>query len=89
MLTASLGSEIVIRILGSAITLYMMAILLRWLGPYLEVDLHASRWAWLPKIADPPIKFFRRVLPDMGPFDWSPIAAVFSVYFARLVLLGY
>lgn len=89
MLLPILNNEILIRILGSAVTLYMMVLLIRWLGPYLEVDLHAGRWAWVPKIADPPIKFFRRILPDMGPFDWSPIAAIFAVYFARLVLLSF
>ncbi len=88
LVTANLN-EIILRVVGSGMTLYMMAILLRWLGPYLEVDLHSGRWSWLPRIADPPIKFFRRILPDMGPFDWSPIAALAAVFFARIVLLRY
>ena len=89
MLVESLGSYIAVRVLGAVLTLYMMAILLRWLGPYLEVDLKAPRWAWLPRLTDPLIQFFRRLLPDMGPFDWSPIAALAAVFFLRLVLLRY
>lgn len=88
MLASDLN-EIAFRAAGSALTLYMMAILLRWLAPYLEVDLQAARWSWLPRITDPLIKLFRRMLPDMGPFDWSPIAAVAAVFFVRLVLLRY
>lgn len=78
-----------IEVLASGLTLYMMAILLRWLAPWIELDVHAPRLRWLPRLTDPLINLMRRILPPMGPMDWGPIAAVISIWMVRLLLAGY
>lgn len=75
-------------IIFSGLTLYMMALLLRWLGPRLEIEFRGP-WALLPPICDPLIELMKRVLPPMGPMDWSPVAAVVCVYIVRLVIVGH
>ena len=84
-----LMNEFIRRALASALTLYMMAILLRWTAPYLELDLRKGFFRLLPRITDPLIKLMRRALPTMGPMDWAPIAALVAVWLARLILVGY
>jgi len=78
-----------LQMAASGLTLYMMAILLRWLAPWLELDLQGPWLRWIPRITDPLVNLMRRVLPPMGPMDWGPIAAVVSVWVVRLVLAGY
>lgn len=84
-------SGLLIRGVASALTLYMMLILLRWLGSRLELDLHAGRLRWIPRLTDPLIDRIRRVLPPMGPADLAPLVAVLGVWLVRelaaLVLL--
>ena len=71
----------------SGLTLYMMALLLRWLEGRLELEFRGILKV-IPKISDPLIDLMKRVLPPMGPMDFSPIAAVVSVYIVRLFLVG-
>ena len=85
----SFAQALTFRILGSVITLYMLAILLRWLGPYIEISFYHGPLRFIPVVADPPIKLMRRILPPMGPMDWSPIAALMAVWIVRIVVVGY
>ena len=78
---------ILVSILYSAFTLYMMALLLRWLGPWLELEFTGPILGLLPKATDPLIDLMKRVLPPMGPMDFSPLAAVISVYILRLIIV--
>lgn len=74
---------------GIALTLYMMAILLRWAAPWLELNMRS--W-WVRVIAaatDPLIALMRRLLPPMGPVDWGPIAALVAVWVLRIILVQY
>ena len=80
--------NILTSVIFCGLTLYMMALLLRWLGAYLEVEFRGPL-ALLRNICDPLFDLMRKILPPMGPMDWSPIAAVVCVYIMRLVLLGY
>ena len=89
MMNQTLGAELAEQTINSALTLYMMAILLRWLGPWLEVDLRRGVVRFVPTMADPLIELMRRVIPNMGPMDWSPIAALASVWIVRIVLVGH
>ena len=75
------------RALNAALTIYMMLILLRWLAPWLQLDVFNRwlRWAW--RITDPLIDFMRRKLPPMGPMDFAPLAALFLVFVVRLIVL--
>ena len=43
---------------------------------------------FLYDICEPYLRIFRRFLPSFGPLDLSPIIAIFSLYFIRIVLLS-
>jgi YggT family protein len=74
---------------GVVLTLYMMAILLRWTGSWLELDNGAWWMRVVARITDPLITGIRRVLPPMGPVDWGPIAALVVVWLVRIVVARY
>lgn len=63
----------------------MILILLRWLGTWLSVDTQFGRWRWIAVLTDPLINWFRKILPNMGPVDFGPIAALFAVWFVRIL----
>lgn len=79
--------ELYFRITYSALTLYMMLILLRWFGPWLSLDVEHGRLAWVSRLTDPLIKRIRKMLPNMGPIDFAPIGALVLVWFARTLSL--
>jgi len=89
MLSPSLNVLAIRAAVGGGLTLYMMALLLRWTAPWLELDLRAGYLRWLPRITDPLINLMRRLLPPMGPMDWGPIAALAAVWILRLILVQY
>lgn len=76
-------------LVGSLLTLYMMAILLRWLGPWLELEMERGWLRIIPAITDPLLHIVRRILPPMGPVDWGPVAAVLLVWILRIILVQY
>ncbi len=84
---AAVTREIIRVSLYSAITLYMMAILLRWTAPFLSLDLYQGYLRAIPVITDPLLKLIRRTLPPMGFTDWSPVAAVLILYVVRVLLV--
>ncbi|HDP34033.1 MAG TPA: YggT family protein [Candidatus Hydrogenedentes bacterium] len=71
----------------SGITLYMMAILIRWTAPFLSLNLYKRGVRIIPAITDPFLKLVRRILPPMGFVDWSPVAAVLILWVVRVVLV--
>ena len=79
--------EIAGRALNALLTIYMMLILLRWFASWLQLDVFNRwlRWAW--RLTDPLINAMRRMLPPMGPIDFAPLAALFAVFFVRLIVL--
>lgn len=79
--------DLYFRIIYSALTLYMMLILLRWFGPWLTLDVERGRLGWISRVTDPLITRLRRVLPHMGPVDFGPIAALVLVWFVRILSL--
>ncbi len=85
-------SSVVIRAVASAFTLYLILILVRWLSPWLELDLRLGKLKWVPTLTDPLIDRVRRLLPFMGPADFAPVVTVLVVWLAReiavLVLVG-
>lgn len=72
-----------VRAFVSLTTLYMLLILLRWVGAWIELDLHNPRLRWIPVLTDPLIGWVRRILPAMGPFDFAPLAALLGVWLLR------
>jgi YggT family protein len=43
---------------------------------------------FLYDVCEPYLRIFRRFLPSFGPLDLSPIIAIFSLYFIRIVILS-
>lgn len=80
---------VLIRLTYAGCTLYMMAIILRWLGPWIELDLYSRRMAWLPRITDPLIQAIRNVLPRLGPMDFAPLLALLAVWIARTLAVAF
>lgn len=76
-------TEYILRAAYSFGTLYMMLILLRWVGPALGLDLIGGRMAWVAKLTDPLITRIRKILPSLGPADFAPIASLLLVWMLR------
>lgn len=81
-------ADVIIRGTYSALSLYMLFILLRWIGPRIELDIQQGRLRWMCALTDPLIRFFRRILPPMGPVDFGPLAALVSAWFVRGLLVS-
>lgn len=82
-----ISGPLAFSIIYCGLTLYMMALLLRWLGPWLELEFSGPLLGVLPRITDPLFQWMKRILPPMGPMDWSPLAAVMSVFILRLIIV--
>ena len=76
-----------VRLVYSALTLYMLLILLRWLGSWLEIDFRAGPLRFVARITDPLFNRIRNLLPPMGPVDLGPLAALFLVFVVRQILV--
>ena len=72
-----------VRIVESVFTLYMLLILVRWLSPYIELDLYDIRYRWICRLVDPVVSSVRRILPSLGPMDFGPLATLLLVWVAR------
>ena len=81
-------APVVLRALYSVATLYMLAILVRWFAPWLELNLHGPWVSWIPKVVDPFVNLLRRALLPMGPMDFGHIAAIFVVWLVRTFVAG-
>lgn len=57
---------ILARAVNSLLTLYMMMILLRWLAPWLQVDVYRRSLRWMWRLTDPLINAMRRVWPRLA-----------------------
>jgi len=71
------------RAIYSGLTLYMMLILLRWLGGWITVETDYGRWRWVGLVTDPLVGGIRRRLPNLGPVDFGPIVAILAVWLIR------
>ncbi|MCP4640453.1 MAG: YggT family protein [bacterium] len=77
-----------IRAVNSILTLYMLLVMIRWLGPWLELDLRNGRLRWIPAITDPVIAPIRGLLPATGPLDLGPPAVLFALWIGRTIVVG-
>ncbi len=75
----------IVMAIYSGITLYMLLILVRWLGPYLELDFYDSRLRWIARAVDPLLRAIRGVVPAVGPMDLGPLIAVLLFWIVREV----
>ncbi len=75
--------DYVARAVFSGITLYMIIVMIRWLGPWISFETDYGRWRWVATITDPLIGRIRRVLPNLGPVDFGPIIVLLGLWFVR------
>ena len=80
-------NDAIVRALYAGFTLYMMAILLYWVAPWMHIDLTDSRWRWLARLVNPPVTWLRKRMPYMGPTDLGPLAALGIVWIARALVI--
>lgn len=82
------------RAVYAGFTIYMMMILLRWLGPYVHFDMENVRVRWIWRLTDPLIAKMRVIalehlkLPRIGSIDYGPALALFAVWIVRAIVLA-
>ena len=76
------------RAIYIGLTLYMMLVILRWLGPWLGVETDYGRWRWVARATDPLVGPIRRLLPTLGPVDFGPMATLLAVWILRTVAVS-
>ncbi len=79
--------DIIPRAINSVLTLYMLIILLRWLGPWLSLGLERGFLRLIPRLTDPLLKWVRGLLPPAGPLDFAPLLSVVGVWLLREIIL--
>lgn len=77
--------DILIRIVYSGITLYMIMILLAWLAPWIGIETEYGKGRYLKRATDALLKVVREALPPMGPIDMAPIVAMLGLWFVRIL----
>jgi uncharacterized protein YggT (Ycf19 family) len=86
-MNAAVASQMIVNAVYAAFTLYMLCILLRWLGAWIELDFHRGWGRLIARAADPLIRGIRNAmrkgLPDLGPYDFAPLVALLLVWVGR------
>lgn len=77
--------DVIERAVYNLLTLYMLAVILRWMGSWIGLEMEYGRWRFIARITDPVLGRVRSVLPSMGPVDFSPLATLFFVWILREV----
>jgi len=86
--------DVACRAANAAFTFYMMMILLRWLAPYLQLDMDSPRVRWISRLTDPFIRAMRKIavekmlLPRFGLIDYGPILALLALWVARAIVVA-
>ncbi|MBC6405506.1 MAG: YggT family protein [Rhodospirillales bacterium] len=85
-----------IQVASLAIEIYMWMLvamaILSWLIAFDVINRHNNvvstlgRFLW--KITEPPLRPIRRILPDLGGIDISPMILLLGLYFLRSFLLN-
>ncbi len=79
------------QVIGLYITLVIVQVVLSWLVAFNVVNTR-NRFVYmvgdfLYRITEPALKPIRRLLPNMGGMDLSPVVLILGLYFARVLLL--
>ena len=79
------------QVIGLYITLVIVQVVLSWLVAFNVVNT-SNRFVYmvgdfLYRITEPALKPIRRLLPNMGGMDLSPVVLILGLYFARVLLL--
>ena len=70
-------------LVGVLLSLLTYAIIIRAVLSWFQPDANHPLIKLLLKVTDPVLEPIRRMLPDMGGLDLSPIVAIFAVQMAR------
>lgn len=83
LVTCSIYS-IVLAIVRVVFWIMLLGVIFSWIG-----DLGNPIIRLIREIADSFFKPFRKVMPDTGMLDFSPILAFFSIYFVEILIKGF
>ncbi len=79
------------QVIGLYITLVIVQVVLSWLVAFNVINTH-NRFVYmvgdfLYRITEPALRPIRRLLPNMGGIDLSPVVLILGLYFLRVLLL--
>jgi YggT family protein len=67
------------------------AVILSWLISFNVINVHnqfvRSLWQAISAVTEPLLRPIRRILPDLGGLDLSPIVLLLALYFVRYVII--
>ena len=75
------------NILDIALLLYSYALIVYILMSWFPGAQDSTFGQLLARIAEPFLEPFRRMIPNLGMIDFSPIVAIFAIHMARMGLL--
>lgn len=82
--------QILDAILGVLWFIVIVHIIVSWLVTFQVLNLRqpfvAQVWGGLNKLVDPVYSRIRRILPDMGGIDLSPLIVLLAIFAARTVI---
>jgi YggT family protein len=96
MLTEALTRVDIANYVSALFTVYIVLIFLYILMNLLfsfGVRLPYARWSdaivsFLRDVTEPYLRLFRRFIPPLGMFDFSPIIAIFVLYIVRTIVVN-
>ncbi len=79
------------QVIGLYITLVIVQVVLSWLVAFNVINT-SNRFVYmvgdfLYRVTEPALRPIRRVLPNMGGIDLSPVVLILGLYFLRVLLL--
>src|SRR3989338_7156069 len=82
--------RLIFMIIDLYIWVVVIGVVLSWLSALNIVNMH-NRFVFMVgdfvfRVTEPALRPIRRVLPDMGSFDLSPVALIFLLIFAQDML---
>ncbi len=90
MLLADIGSSVqqfLSVFVGVYVILILVYVLLSWVPPGASGALEPIR-RFLYEVCEPYLRLFRRIIPQVGPLDLSPIVAILALTFGVRVVNG-
>ena len=95
-MSASYFTQPAIFLIDTLFSLYILAVLLRFLLQWMEADFYNPISQFLVKITHPPLKIMRRVIPSIGKIDTSSLVLAlvlqvicdFSIFLLQGVFLN-
>ncbi len=79
MMGASYMTNPIVFLIDTVVSLYILAILLRFLFQWTRVDFYNPISQFLVKITHPPLKLLRRVVPSIGKIDMASLVLALTL----------